>query len=66
MLNLIKIYFWSVIAFHPGAFLWSMGVNPNKLYMYMGLGLKNTNLAFKFYAGYSMMKIWHLEVTYLF
>ena len=51
MLNLIKNYVWSVVAFHPGAFLWSMGVNPNKLYVYMGLGLKNTNLALNFMWG---------------
>ena len=24
-----KKYFWSVVAFHPGAFLSSMGVNSN-------------------------------------
>ena len=28
-----KKYFWSVVTFHPGAFLSSMGVNPNKLYV---------------------------------
>ena len=28
-----KKYFWSVVTFHTGAFLSSMGVNPNKLYV---------------------------------
>ena len=59
MLNLIKIYFWSVIAFHPSLEPFceaSRGVNPNKLYMYMGLGLKNTNLALNFMWGIARWK----------
>ena len=60
-----KIYFWSVVSFHPGAVLLNMGVNPNKLYVY-GSWLEEHKSGFKFNVGYSMMKIWHLEVTYLF
>ena len=51
-----KIYFWSVVSFYPGAVLWSMGVNPNKLYIFMGLGLKNTNLALNLMWGIAWWK----------
>ena len=51
-----KFIFDQLSIFHPGAILWSMGVNPNKLYIFMGLGLKNTNLALNLMWGIAWWK----------
>ena len=66
MLNLKKKVFLISRSFSPWSLSVKHGCGPQQTICIDGSWLEEHKSGFKFYAGYSMMKIWHLGVTYLF